>query len=121
MPDFKTQPEGVIVLSKAVSLDDITNGEIRVLSKACGCRFQDIREYYEWNTEDVYQTDADGDQVLVATGRGRYDGPVDEADLVWALGKISLRREGYAGTDDEADRAQFEFDPEVSVDPTPAA
>lgn len=121
MTEYSTQPEGDIFITEQVTMDSLTNGQIRILSKACGCRFQDIREYMSWNEDDLMGVDEDGDAVCLRLGRGRYDGPVDEADLVWGLGKIALLRAGFEGTDDEADRVSFDFSEAADADPTEAA
>lgn len=118
---YRTQPEGHIRVSP-VQTSDMTNGQMRIIAKATGCKFQDVREMLNWNEHDVVATDDDGDEYLAATGRGRYTGDVDEVDVLWAFGKVALIEAGYEGTDEEADRVVFVIDGEdVTADPTPAA
>ena len=71
---------------------DLTNGEIRGLSKALGVPFQRI-------------------ETFLAGGQMSDD--IDAADMMWALGKIVLGRQGeHDPTDENADRVMFVDDDE---------
>lgn len=85
-------------------LSGLTNGELRVLSKATGGTFQQVRAAFA----------EDGDS------------PLDVADILWGFGLIALRRAGMipeGATEDEiealADRVTFAG--AEPADPTEAA
>lgn len=116
MTQFKQPPaEGDIVLPP-VDLETLNNGQLRLLTKASGAKMRQIRAFITWNEDEVWETDDDGDRVMVKAAQGEYDGPVDEVDLLWALGKLQLQLMGYEPSDENADRVRFENPDEDDTD-----
>ena len=122
---YKTPPpEGDIVLPP-LTINSLNNGQIRMMTKASGAKFSQIRALFNWQTDDTYLLGDDGEpllnkkgeKIVDRPGKGPYDGPVDEADVVWAMGKIALEIHGYEPSDENADRVRFEKPDE---DPTTA-
>lgn len=82
-------------------IDNLTNGELRILTRETGAALRQIQTLGRLIGALADTTDpdeiADLEHQIVATG-------VDEADLVYGLGRVALRRTGIEDTPENADR-----------------
>ena len=125
---YKTPPKTGDIELERLPIAALNNGQLRRLCSDAGCKLNDIRAMIAWQEDDVYYLDADGKPELDAKGRplvesrgkGPYAGPVDEADVIWALGKLALEEAGFEPSDENADRVKFIAPAATEGDPTEA-
>lgn len=92
-------------------MDGLTNGEIRILTKETGAPLRAIQTVGRLIGQAADAYAAGNDTLGAELERQIVESGVDEADLVYALGRVALRRNGFEDTPENADRVAFAPDP----------
>lgn len=90
----------------------LLNGEIRLVTKETGFPLRRIQQIIRL-IQQINQTD--DDDVRADLEQQVIDSGVDEADLLYALGRVALRRSGYEDTPENADRVSLVSDPKAQT------